>query len=212
MGTQLQGWPQLSESQAANLAVGERRRSDRQITVLQVAKLITHHCEELCIVRDISAGGLRAEIYCRVQVRDRVWVQFKSGHEIAGRIAWTEDQFAGIAFDQPIDTAEILVRRDKDLEGRPLRAPRLRVAIPGTLRVRGEQSPVQLCDISQHGCRLRTAQLLKPGTGCEIALAGLGFRTASVRWGRDGEAGVMFHERLSYPDFALWRHRASATR
>lgn len=207
MRAQLQGWFHSGGDFAATLVAGERRSSQRHITVLQVAKIVGESCEELCIVRDISSGGLKAEIYCPLSIDEKVRILFKGGQEVAGRVVWVEDRQAGIAFDEEVETERLLVRRDHDLEGRPLRAPRLKVDMPGMLRVHGEQASVHVCDISQDGCKIRSDLLLKPGTGCEISLPGLGFRLASVRWFRDNQAGIRFHERLSYQDFALWRHR-----
>lgn len=206
MVAQLQGLSPPGEL-GMGARVGERRKSQRHVTVLQVAKLVAGRCEELCIVRDISDGGLRAEIYCPLEVGESVDVQFKSGEQVRGHVIWVEDRQAGIAFDRAIAAEQLLVRRDHDAEGRPLRAPRLKVDMPGMLRVHGEQACVRVTDISLDGCKIRSDLILKPGTGCEISLPGLGFRLASIRWFRDNEAGVRLDERLRYPDFASWRHR-----
>ena len=40
----------------------ERRHGARHIAVMRVAKLHTRHGEELCLVRNISPGGLMANI------------------------------------------------------------------------------------------------------------------------------------------------------
>lgn len=207
MGAQLHGWSPAGSGFGVNALAGERRKGHRHITVLQVAKLVTGRCEELCIVRDISDGGLKAEIYCPLAVGESVEVQFKSGEQVRGHVAWIEDRQAGIAFDQPIEAERLLVRREHDAEGHPIRAPRLKVDMPGMLRVHGEQVCVRVTDISLDGCRVQSDLILKPGTGCEISLPGLGYRLAAIRWFRDNQAGVRLDERLSYQDFAHWRHR-----
>ncbi|MET0309592.1 MAG: PilZ domain-containing protein [Sphingomonas sp.] len=207
MGMQLQDRSNAGGDFVPPPVAAERRRDERHVTVLQVAKLVTARCEELCIVRDISSGGLKAEVYCRLTVGDAVRIQFKSGHEVSGRVAWVDAHHIGMAFDAAVDIETLLLRRERGLDGKPLRAPRLRIDIPAALRIAGEQLSIQLCDISQDGCKVRSHRLLRPGSGCEIALPLLGYRLASVRWARDGHAGIMLHERLSYPDFAHWRHR-----
>jgi hypothetical protein len=106
-----------------------------------------------------------------------------------------------------MDVADLLTRRDQDLAGNKLRPPRLKIDLPSMLRVDGDQLPVQMCDVSLDGCKLRVPAMLKPGAGCEVLLPTLGYRMAAVRWMRDGHAGIMLHERLRYPDFALWRQR-----
>jgi hypothetical protein len=207
MGMQLQDRSGAGGSFLPPLLAEERRTSERHVTVLQVAKLVTEHCEELCIIRDISSGGLKAEVYCRLAVGDAVRIEFKSGHAVSGRVAWVDAHHVGMAFDVAVDIAVLLLRRERDADGNKLRAPRLKVDIPAALRVAGEQVSIQLCDISQDGCKIRSERLLRAGSGCEISLPLLGYRLASVRWMRDGHAGIMLHERLGYPDFAQWRHR-----
>lgn len=58
----------------------ERRHGARHIAVMRVAKLHTRHGEELCLVRNISAGGLMANIWSDLTIGDLLIAEFKSGH------------------------------------------------------------------------------------------------------------------------------------
>lgn len=210
MRTQVQGGGFSEGEILAAILHEDRRGSERHISVLQVAKLVSKHGEELCIVRDISSGGLKAEIYSRLYRGEEVSVAFKSGHTVSGKVAWADDRHIGVAFADEIDPGDLLVRGERDLDGNLLRAPRLRVDIPARLRVGGETLSIHLCDVSQDGCKIRTRSALTQGSGCEIWLPALGYRIASVRWVRDDHAGILLHERLRYSDFATWRNRLAS--
>ena len=72
------------------MAAGDQRADARHRTVLQVAKLSTQHGDELCILRNVSAGGLRAEVYCHLAVGDPVRLELRTGRGMAGRVVWTQ--------------------------------------------------------------------------------------------------------------------------
>ena len=62
-----------------DLAVeGDRRNHDRYLTILRVALLHTEAAKELCVVRNISAGGLSARVYRSFEVDEAVEVEFRS--------------------------------------------------------------------------------------------------------------------------------------
>src|SRR5688572_9075548 len=83
----------------------ERRQQERQITILRVGILVIDGRRELCLIRNISAGGLLAHVYGPLRSDQEVTVELKSNQQIGGRIIWTEDGNAGIAFDAPVDIA-----------------------------------------------------------------------------------------------------------
>jgi hypothetical protein len=212
MSTRLQDWVDLDAAAVQQTPLTDRRHDLRHVTVLQVAKLITDRCEELCIVRDLSEGGVRVQVYCDIAEHERVRIQFKSGHQVGGHVAWTEDHVAGIAFDERVDISELLARRDTNVAGHHVRAPRIRCDLTGMVRIDGDQILVQLCDISQDGCKVQSEHMLRPWRDCEISLPGLGFRFGTVRWFRDGHAGIRLHTHLTYAEFAHWRQRLLANR
>lgn len=54
-------------------------------------------------VRNLSAGGLMAELPHPIPVDRAIEVEVRGLGWVAGRIAWQTEGRAGIAFDQPID-------------------------------------------------------------------------------------------------------------
>lgn len=189
----------------------ERRRNARHATVLQIAKLSTDQCEELCILRDISSNGLRAEVYCPMNIGDEVSFELKTGRRVSGRVAWTDGKSIGVEFDVKIPVLAVLAHQTLDELGYKARQPRLRTDAPARLYIDDNAISVRLCDVSQAGTRISVDRILRLGARCEIALEGLGRRKAIIRWYRNGEAGVLFVQPMTYPEFAAWRQMVTRT-
>lgn len=185
-------------------AGAERRRSVRHTTVFQVAKLITPAFQELCILRDISATGLRAEVYREVAEGDAVSIEFRTGHRVSGKIVWVRDGAIGVHFDQEVSVVEILSHSSFDDRIGRIRPPRLDVDLEAKLRIGLKLAPVRVLDASQAGVKIAYDQDVRIEQACEIMLPGLN-RRAVVRWQRQATIGLMFCDPLPYPDFVQWR-------
>ncbi|WP_293975706.1 PilZ domain-containing protein [Sphingomonas sp.] len=183
----------------------ERRRAARHTTVLQVARLCTERSEELCILRDISDTGLRAEVYCRLQIDEPVTFEMRTGHRVSGTVVWVRDNSIGVRFGATISVPEVLAHCSFDDRLGRIRPPRIDVAMPGLLLSGRELIDVTIRNISQAGMKIRTATSLLAGSEVTVRLAGIGQRGAKVRWYRDGEAGLQLLQGLTYPEFANWR-------
>lgn len=183
----------------------DRRRFVRQTTVLQVAKLIIGRFEELCVIRDVSAGGLKAEVYCPVPTGLAAIVELRTGYRAAGRIAWSDETMVGLEFDQNVSASNLLIHCSLDERIGRVRPARLAACIPGRLAIEGEICPVELRDVSLAGMKVRVARQLVPDTDCTIAPEAMEPRPALVRWYRDGKAGIQLVEPLQFDEFAAWR-------
>src|SRR4051812_28657856 len=62
----------------------ERRSAARHLTILRVGALVGPHGRELCLVRNISAGGLMAHVYSNHRMGERVAVELKTKQPIEG--------------------------------------------------------------------------------------------------------------------------------
>lgn len=196
---------------AESAPVQERRRSIRHATVMQVAKIrLDAQREELCLLRDISPEGARAELYVAVDVDTHVEIELRTGHLIGGRIAWTEGKAIGVAFDEPMPMSAVLAHCSFDDRLGNLRPPRLRVNMRGILIADGTQRVVPIGNISQAGLQIGSAEPLPSASPCVIGVPGLATRPATIRWWRDGEAGVMLTEPLEFVEFAEWRAMVAA--
>ena len=78
------------------------------------------------------------------------------------------------------------------------RESRLFVEVPGSYQhEEAEQQDIMFGAISAHGCRLnRVDPNLEVGNVIALHLGPIGPLKATIRWHRDGRAGVEFHEPL----------------
>src|SRR5258708_6129900 len=86
----------------------ERRLGERHLKILRVGTLVLNGRRELCLIRNISAGGLMAHVYSMVMPGQIVSVELKTNQQISGRVVWTRGHNAGIQFDAEVDVAELL--------------------------------------------------------------------------------------------------------
>ena len=188
-----------------NVAMPDQRTDVRHRTVLQVAKLATVHGDQLCILRNVSAGGLEAVVYCDLAVGDPVQFELRTGRGMAGRVVWAQGSSIGVAFDHKVPILAYLAHQAIEEMGRRVRSPRVRINEQGVLRIADREFPIDIIDASQAGMRIRTDRVLFVGGPCQIVADGLGERGALVRWCRDGEVGVQLKQPLSFHEFAQWR-------
>jgi len=201
-----------SVSLSDDAPASERRTTARHVTVLRVAKLITPHGEELCLVRDISTGGLMAHIYSELKVGDPVTAEFKSGHVAPGTISWRRDGQAGITFDGPVDAERILSGDDAAPNSFQARSPRLGIKLRARVRVGAFYRAATLCDISQGGAKIQPPDLGEIGQAVVLAVTGLPAVAGVVRWRDADYAGIQFDIALPFKVLAEWaatvQHRA----
>ncbi len=66
------------------------------MTLYRVGSILVEDRRELCLIKNISAGGMMIRLYCSIDDGTPVTVELKSGQPISGRVGWTRDQNAGI--------------------------------------------------------------------------------------------------------------------
>src|SRR3954447_26147816 len=86
----------------------ERRADERLIKILRVGTLIIDGRRELCLIRNISAGGVMAHVYSKLMPGQPVTVELKATQPVGGHVVWVRDAEAGIQFDNAMDVAELL--------------------------------------------------------------------------------------------------------
>ena len=183
----------------------ERRAAPRNLSVLRTALLHTYRGDELCLVRNISSGGLMAHIFSDLEIGDPVTVEFKSEHSIRGTIVWRQDCLAGVEFAHSIELSEILSQQFESTF-MPLapRAPRAEVNVPGRIKSGGSWQHVVLRNISQGGARLQLNSADHLDAAILLSAPGLAALAGSIRW-RDGDdAGMAFDRLVPFPDIAQW--------
>ena len=181
----------------------ERRTGERMIAMLRVAKLTdAQDREQLIRVRNVSAGGLMAEIGHPVSVGDLVQVELSS-QKIASSVIWTRDGTAGFKFDQNIDLGELLAGR-KQRHGFRARPPRLEVNCKANVKIEGNYYTVAVHDISLGGMKVVPIEEYCLGKKVVVVVESLRPIRGEVRWFSERKAGIVFDQPLKFEELAEW--------
>jgi hypothetical protein len=187
----------------------ERREGERYVTILRVGVLIVDGQRELCLIRNISAGGLMAHVYSPVQPGQRVIVELKTSQQIEGFVQWVRDSDAGIAFDTRVDVSQLLANPAVLDNGWRPRLPRVEIDRLATLRVGARTYWVHTCDVSQGGVKIDTDQPLETGAAVVITLENLRPLAGTVRWQKGRACGIAFNDLLPFEELIAWLKRAA---
>lgn len=81
------------------------QRASRRDRILLLARLrVEGELESHAIrIRDLSAGGMRAQFSGRALADTRVAIEIRSLGWVEGRVAWQDADYIGVRFDAPID-------------------------------------------------------------------------------------------------------------
>lgn len=182
----------------------ERRSEERELlSVYRSATLRWRGVEALCLIRNISSGGLMGRLHAELMPGEPVTIEIRSGTLIAGHVAWSRSNLVGIAFDSPIDVLDVLHAVAVGEPGLVQRMPRVRVCCPVGLLVDGNRHQVTLVDASQGGAKLAT-EILREGDQVTVTIQGLDPHRGVVRWAHDGRAGVAFLSPIGFEPLAKW--------
>jgi hypothetical protein len=180
----------------------DRRSHERFVTVFRLAKLIVDR-EEFCLVRNLSAGGLKVQVFSPRSVGERVLVDFGDQQPLPARVAWVEDDHIGLSFEDEIDVATALSKAPPPGRSRA-RPIRLAVQLDATTTVNKVTEACRVLDISQGGAKLEMGSTPVPGDQIVLEIEGLGKLSGVVRWAKKGHVGVTFPGQLPYRQLAAW--------
>jgi hypothetical protein len=190
----------------------ERRLESRHLTILRVGALISPEGRELCLIRNISAGGLMAHVYSRHAIGEAVAVEFKGNQQTKGTVIWVSESNIGIQFEDPIDVAEILSNQAVLDNGWRPRLPRIEVDRLATLRSGARLFGVNTRDISQGGVKIECDQPLEVGRDVVLTMEHFRPLQATVRWCQGGMAGLSFNQLIPFPELMAWLKSGEAER
>jgi hypothetical protein len=182
----------------------ERRRDTRHITILRVGTILVDGRRELCLIRNISAGGLMAHVYSQLRTDQPLEVELKTHQRVAGRVSWCSGSNIGIAFDEVIDVEDLLACHTELDNGWQPRLPRVEVDRLGTLRVGARVHALNTLDISQGGVKIELDEPLEPGAEVIVSLDKLRPIAGVVRWCDEGVCGVSFNQVIPFQELIAW--------
>lgn len=179
----------------------DRREGQRYMTVLQAGKIVTDHVQELCLIRNISAGGMMAEIFVPLEQGETVAIEFKAGAMARGLVRWVENGRTGIEFIEPIDVHKVLAPNGNRLSPR---SPRLNIDGMAEIEIGDDCHMLQVFDISQGGLKVARSRKFEIGLDVMISIEGLPVRSGVVRWIEGNYAGIGFNRVMPLDQVAYW--------
>lgn len=191
----------LSDAPPQPANESDRRSGERHMTLYRVGSVMLDGQRELCLIRNISAGGMMIRLYCGTIIGTPLTIELKSGQPIHGKVSWLKDGYYGIEFDEPIDVIEIL---SASMDGPRPRMPRIETGCHATLREGANTLRVLTHDISQGGAKIQCEVAIPRGTDIVLSLPGLEPQPGVACWNNDGFTGVTFNRLLPLGQLVDW--------
>lgn len=189
----------------AAAVVPENREHQRHYTIMRTAKLATGKGEGLGIVRNVSDGGMKIDVVVPPAIGEAVTVSLFDGQQIAATVIWQQGSEIGVSFAKPFDVSEVLTVPERLENGKPPRLPRLKADRETIIDAGQKQiATAKIRDVSQRGARIAVGKPLTRGQDVWLRPSGVKPVRATVRWCRDGEAGIAFHETLGVETVMAW--------
>ena len=182
-------------------APAERRDAERHLTLFRVGTIVIGDRRELCLIKNVSAGGMLIRAYSSLDVGATVSIEMKQGESIAARISWVRAECAGVEFDTPVDVVDLLAN---SLSGPKPRMPRIEVCCIASVRQDGDVYGMRARDVSQGGIKVDSDRDLKIGAEVVVSLPGLPPAHGVVRWKEEGSYGITFNRLLALSDLVAW--------
>ncbi|MEQ7872478.1 PilZ domain-containing protein [Sphingomonas sp. ASV193] len=182
-------------------APDNRRESERHLTLFRVGSMTVGGHRELCLIKNISAGGMKLRVYSPVDPGETLTIELKCGQPIAGKVIWADSDSVGVAFDEPIDVIELL---SASMNGPKPRMPRIATSTFATVREGASVYRFRACDISQGGMKLQSETVLPPNSDIVVTMSGLEPLPGVVRWCADGFVGITFNRLIPLAELVDW--------
>ncbi len=156
---------------------------------------------ELCLIKNVSSGGMLVRAYCHVEPGTRLRVELKEGQNVTGAAAWAAGNNVGITFDKPIDVVDLLATA---MDGPRPRMPRIEIRCFGSIRDGSRVHRLWTHDISQGGMKIESWQPLPLGAPVVVILPGFEPQAGIVRWQNGDCYGVSLNKLLPLPVLVAW--------
>ena len=179
----------------------QRTSGERHVSLLRVGSLTVAGRRELCLIRNVSAGGMMIRPYSDILPDTPVVIELKDGEPIPGVVRWTKDECVGVSFDQPIDVIGLI---SASSEGPRPRMPRVEIGCSAWVREDGTVHRMKVANISQGGVRLLSTADLPVGGKVVVTLIDMPPVAGVVRWKEAESLGVSFNKPLALPALVAW--------
>jgi hypothetical protein len=186
----------------------DRRENERYATIYRVARVVTERGhQQLCLIRNISSGGLLLETYAQLAEGDRLHIEPKTGGSLAGTVSWSQPHLAGVAFAEPIDVNAFLSTEHRGGSSYAPRSPRIETQCRARLQVGSSWQEVRLCDLSQGGAKIACETPIPVGEKVVLQVDDLDPLSGHVRWARGDQVGLTFSSTVPFGELSQWTVR-----
>ena len=182
-------------------APSDRRDASRHLTLFRVGAMTIGDRRELCLIKNISEGGMMIRPYCRLIEGTDLTIELKTGFLVNCKVAWIREDSVGVEFEKMIDLVEML---SSSHAGPRPRMPRIEVECFATVRDGAEVHRMRVRDVSQGGVKLESTRIMNEGSDLVVSLPGLDPQPAALRWCGDGYLGVTFNHLLPLAELVTW--------
>lgn len=190
-------------SEATSRSGRDLRDATRATLLIRSAKLICQSGEYVCLVRDVSASGVRLRLFHALPPETWFFLAMANGEIYPMECKWSQPDpaagsQAGFRFIQPVDV-DAFIEEASPFPRRPIR---LRLECHGQLFSEGRSAPMVLRNISQGGALIETTTWLALHQTVRVAVDGLPMRFAQIRWRDRYDHGLAFDQAFRLDELA----------
>lgn len=179
----------------------DRRVGERYLRLLRVGAIVVEDRRELCLIRNISAGGMMIRAYSKIAVGSPLSIELKQGDAISGVVQWVKDGMAGISFGEVIDVLELLSASG---DGPRPRLPRIEIDCAISVSQDAVAVRTRGINISQGGMCVEASAKLRVGGDVVVTLPGRAPAAGVVKWDDCESYGIAFNRPLVLSELVDW--------
>ena len=179
----------------------ERREGERYLTLLRVGSVTVDGRRQLCLIRNVSCGGMMIRTYSEMEPGTRLSIEFKHGESVVGTIRWVKDGDVGLMFDHAIDVFDLL---EAAMNGPQPRMPRVEISATCWVRADAVTHRTVALDISQGGVKVRSPKPLRHRQQVSVTITGLPSLAGMVCWETGDCFGIRFNELVPLQTLIRW--------
>lgn len=172
---------------ACNVVDNHRRGHRRHLAAYRPACILVRGRMYFGVMRNVSTGGAMIEVEADLAMGERVTYFWDETNCIEATVAWREGRRFGLENGKDVKLFE---------QAWPHRSVRVPCETRAEAWLAGRRQEIEVFNLSLGGMRVRGLDVLV-GTMLTIRICRREFAAASVRWIRDGEAGIRFAHRLT---------------
>ena len=183
-------------------APDEDQRSARRYTsLIRAAKLLTMHGEFVCVIRDVSSGGISLRGFHRLPEDETATIELQNGETFDMRLVRGDGMEASYSFRTPV-AVERLINESWNF---PKRQLRLNISIPITVRPTLQKTGYDAIslNVSQQGACIECDTKLSIDQPVMLSAGSMNEARARVRWRSDKQYGVVLDDTFTLREFAL---------